>query len=328
MDLKEALSKYSIDVPSDEEFYSKEYQEYFSKRNLEYEEKFKKYEAFHEMYTKSFYTTFYIPRKQQDEKPLSIADSKAVVLGGQTGAGKSGLVSVAKREAHEQGREIFLIDDDMYRKFYPKGDEILKECPEFYIKITAIGSSSVTPKLLKYASDNKLNFIFDGTMKNPRIINTAQTWDNYDINWKIMATSRYESLLSIFERNRELEKKGLNRFINVPEHDETYYGIEKSLAYLESLGNMGKIQVYKRGIEFDKPILVYNSEPKDRIYDNATSALITTRNEDKNLCIKKDISGRIKRLKQTANPLNHAEFSALEELEKELLPNSISEIEL
>lgn len=309
MELEEALKKYAINVPTDAEFYSEEYQMYFKEGQKN--GKFEKYRQFQNMYNKSFYTTFY----NKGTKGLSVANSKAVVLGGQTGAGKSSLVHVAQAEFEAQNMGIYLIDDDIYRMFYPKADEILEECPEFFTKITAIGSGPVTPKIMKYASDKGLNFIFDGTLKNPRIIQTAMGWENYDINWKIIATSKLESLLSIFERNEALRKLGNGRLIPVDDHNATYVGIEPTLMQLESMANIGRIQVYKRGENCFEPELQYDSTEKGK-YTSACEALSETRKADLVRCMNTNIRKRIENLKNSDIPLNEAEQRAINDLER------------
>ena len=314
MELEEAIKKYGISVPSDKEFYSKEYKEYFKGKRNQDKEFFEIYRPFQEMYTKSFYTTFY---QEQDKNELSVENSEAVVLGGQTGAGKSALVHVAKEEFNKEGKQIFLIDDDMYRMFYPNAHEILEECPEYFTKITAIGSGSVTPKILKYASDKGLNFIFDGTLKNPRIIQTAMTWKNYKVNWKIMATSKMESLLSIFERNEELRKIGKGRMITVEAHDETYSGLEPTVLQLESLEDIGRIQVYGRGDKYFEPQLQYDSMKQGR-YPTALTALVQTRRMDQERCKRTNVEERISKLRNTDIPLNEGEKEALDALEKSI----------
>ena len=314
MNLEEAIEKYGIAVPSDEEFYSEEYRAYFEGKRPQGKEHFERYRQFQEIYTKSFYVTF---KQNQDEEGLSTADSQAVVLGGQAGAGKTALVHVAKREFKAQGKKVFLIDDDMYRMFYPNAQEILRECPEYFTKITAIGSGNVTPKILKYASDNGLNFIFDGTLKNDRIIQTSNAWHNYSVNWKIIGTSYEESALSIFERNEALRKIGEGRLVPIEAHDETYLGLEPTLALLEKNGNNGRIQVYGRGEDIFNPHLQYDSMEKG-IYATAVEALVATRKKDRERCLRSKIKERIRRLKNSSIPLNKQEQEALAAMEERI----------
>ncbi|MBR1653493.1 MAG: hypothetical protein IJ690_00850 [Clostridia bacterium] len=90
MKIEEAIEKYGIKIPSDEEFYSEGYRKYFEEKvkTKELEEKYGKYEEFQMMYIKSFYITFHKAQRELQKEKKSIANSEAVVLGGQAGAGK------------------------------------------------------------------------------------------------------------------------------------------------------------------------------------------------------------------------------------------------
>lgn len=253
MTFEEATEKYAIPIPEDLEDYDKEI-----------------YREFDNMYLRSFYETFHITA--EEEKRLAekrakfnaktnMGESKiAVVLGGQAGAGKSSLVSDTKRKFIGMGRRIVLIDDDQYRQLYPRSDEILQECPEYYTKLTALGTSKITPKILKFASENGYNFIFDGTMKNNRIIETMKTWEGYQIQVKVLACSRLRSLASSAIRNGELQRRGKEgRYISIDTHDETYKGIPDTLRHLESTGLADEIRLYTRGADPLNPKLKYSS---------------------------------------------------------------------
>lgn len=242
MTIEEAMNKYGIPIPENIFEYDKEM-----------------YREFDVMYLQSFYNTFYSKESinsQENKDRRKIA----VVLGGQTGAGKSSLVSETKREFLNAGRRIVLIDDDQYRKLYPYSKEILANCPELYTKITATATNKITPKILQFASDNGYNFIFDGTMKNQRIIETMKGWKDYNIQVKIMAASRLRSLTSIVIRNGELREKGEEgRHIAIESHDETYHGIPKTLRYLEQTNLADEIKIYTRGIKPFFPKEEYSS---------------------------------------------------------------------
>ena len=142
MTLEEAMNKYGIPIPENIYEYDKEI-----------------YREFDVMYLQSFYNTFY-SKENITAQPHDYRNKVAVVLGGQTGAGKSSLVSATKREFKNAGRRIILIDDDQYRRLYPHSKEILANCPEFYTKITATATNKITPKILQFASDNGYNFIY------------------------------------------------------------------------------------------------------------------------------------------------------------------------
>ena len=310
MNLEEAKQKYMIDVPTDEIFYSKEYINYFNGENKKINLDLEKFRKFQEMYVKSFIVTF------GEHKEFSVRDRIAIVLGGQTGAGKSGLVNLTNREGILTNRSFYLIDDDQFRKFYPRYDEIMAECPEFSTILTAMGSGPITPKIMKYASDNGLNFIFDGTMKNTRIFKTAQQWKDYDVTYRVMATSRMESLLSIFERNAFLRRNGFGRPIGVKEHDATYEGLENTLKTVEDAGET--VEVYVRGRTISCiPELIYSSKRKG-LYKSSVEALRDGRTRDKKFCINNDVQGRIANLETSDIGLNSVECKSLCELKEAL----------
>ena len=216
MTKKEAIEKYSIPIPSDFNNYNKE-----------------EFREFDNMYLESFYSTFYEP----DLKKMNVKNSEekvAIVLGGQAGAGKSSLVADAKRKFKDTGRRIVIIDDDEYRKFYPYAKEILENCPESYTEITATATNIITPKILKFASENGYNFLFDGTMKNTRIVNTMKTWKDYNIYVHVMATCGERSLISTAIRHGELrETKNEGRLVDQKAHWDMYEGLPKTLNYIE-----------------------------------------------------------------------------------------------
>lgn len=231
MNLEEAMKKYGIPIPEDTENYYKEI-----------------YKKFDNMYLRSFYNTFYSEENDKADSSNGDRIKTAVVLGGKTGAGKSSLVAETMREFEDVGKRIVLVDDDQYRRFYPYSEEILEECPEHYTQITATATNVITPRILRFASDNGYNFIFDGTMKNTRIIDTMRTWgEDYSIRAKVMATSGLRSLMSISIRNAEMRRmnKG-GRFITQQAHDATYVGIPETLRILEDSELSDEIRIYTR----------------------------------------------------------------------------------
>lgn len=231
MKKKEAIEKYLIPIPEDFNNYNKE-----------------EFREFDNMYLKSFYSTFYEP----DLKKINTSASKdkvAIVLGGQAGAGKSSLVADAKRKFKDTGRRIVVIDDDEYRKFYPYAQEILDNCPESYTDITATATNIITPKILKFAAENGYNFVFDGTMKNNRIVNTMKTWEDYNIYVHVMATCGERSLISTAIRNGELrETRNEGRLVDQKAHWDMYEGLPKTLDYIENeeQGLVKEIKIFTR----------------------------------------------------------------------------------
>ena len=293
MTLTEALKKYGIPIPENIYDYDKE-----------------KYNEFDNMYLESFYQTFYTSAK--NNKRISDRKKMAVVLGGQAGAGKSALVAETKREFERNGRRIVLIDDDSYRKLYPYGEEILKECPEHYTNVTATATKYITPKILKFASDNGYNFIFDGTMKNPRIVETMKTWKDYSIQAKVMATCRLQSLMGIAIRNGELRRLGKEgRYISVQTHDETYEGIPNTLRLLETTKLASEIKIYSRGADPIYPVEKFSSLREPNI--SSGDRLIQLRKEDEKEFLK-NVEPDLQYLKSLSKDLSDEERKTADEI--------------
>ena len=311
---EEAYEKYGIAVPPAEVFYSKEYINYFSTFAPEFiNPEFEKYRQFQQMYLMAQYITFTKPF-QAVPSLVNSSTREAVVLGGQAGAGKTALSILARREFEERGKHIYLIDDDLYRALYPRRGDLLKEFPEHFTKVSAIGSSNITPRILDFAVANGLNFIFDGTMKNPKILRTSEGWRDYTINWKIMATSRLESLISVAERNQALKREKTSRLITVDTHNEMFDGLQSTVEELESLPNPGRIQVYTRGDNVLSPNLIYDSYSKTNIYSKPSEALRAGRVISRQETLSKGIGPRLDSIRQDDN-LSQEELVIIEEID-------------
>lgn len=312
---EEAFEKYGIAVPPPELFYSKEYISYFSTFAPEVvDPELEKYRQFQEMYIVAQYITFTKPF-QANPYQVNSSSREAVVLGGQAGAGKTALSILAIKEFEQRRKNIYLIDDDLYRALYPRRGDLLQEFPEHFTKISAIGSSNITPRILDFAVSNGLNFIFDGTMKNPRILRTSEGWRDYTINWKIMATSRLESLISVAERNQVLKREKTSRLITVDTHNEMFDGLQSTVEELESLPNPGRIQVYTRGESLLKPNLIYDSQGKSNIYSSPSEALRAGRVISRQETLSRGIGRRLDAIRNDEN-LSQEELVIIEEIDR------------
>ena len=128
----------------------------------------------------------------------------AIIVGGQTGAGKGGIDVYSKKEFKKQKLDSIVIDVDSYRMLHPRGEEIVKKYPTWYNDITAQETGPIAKALLKETIEKGYNFIFEGTMKNTEILETMKKMPkNYTKIVRVIATSPKESLLTAFERKEE-----------------------------------------------------------------------------------------------------------------------------
>ena len=221
----------------------------------------------------------------------------AILIGGQTGAGKGGIDVYSKKEFKDKNLDSIVIDVDCYRMLHPKGEEIVKNFPTWYNDITAQETGLIAKALLKEAIEKGYNFIFEGTMKNTEILDTMKKMPkNYNKIVRVIATSPKESLLTAFERNEEqVNVVGYGRFTNVDIHDFSYEGVAKTLKTIEESKVPDRIQIFTRGKDIVSPELVYDSNNDNNEYNTAYETLINYRknNEEKK---KQTIEERLKKI--------------------------------
>ena len=183
----------------------------------------------------------------------------AVIIGGQTGAGKSGIISYSQKMFDD--RNVIIINSDEIKPFHPKSEEIAKKYPELYTKITDQESNTWTSQLFEDARNEGYNIIFEGTMKNNRVADDAIVEllkRNYTVIVRGLAVCDLESRLSIHERyEAQVATKGWGRLVVPEHHNKTYEGMPNTIQYIEEQGRYDILELFKRGKTPDSPELIY-----------------------------------------------------------------------
>lgn len=271
--------------------------------------KYKLSEEEHERYyeiIKRIYTSGKIPV----ENPI------AVIIGGQTGAGKSGLIGYSTKMFTDGN--VIIINSDEIKPFHPQSEEIARLYPKLYTKITDQESNTWTSKLFEELRRDGYNIIFEGTMKNNRIANESITelqQLGYTVVVRGLAVCDLESRMSILERYEgQVTKKGWGRLVVTEHHNQTYCGMPNTIDYIEQKERYDILEIFARGEAPDEPINVYakhNEKTKEKCkravkgkthiskhqrkfgFDNAKDAIITSREEEYD-CVLQTLEGRIK----------------------------------
>lgn len=200
----------------------------------------------------------------------------AVIVGGQTGAGKSGLMAYSHKMFDNKaflaydgsdyaGRwikgNVVQIEDDEFRAYFPNERQIALEHPDEYIQITNKLTNELTAKIFQYCAENKYNIIFHQTLKNTRIADDGivKLKDlGYAIVVRALAVNEFESRMSMIERCLgQIETKGYCRNVTTSDHDKTYNGMPDTLDYIEKNKRYDILQVFQRGKKVDEPLMVY-----------------------------------------------------------------------
>lgn len=191
----------------------------------------------------------------------------AVIIGGQTGAGKSGIISYSQK-MFEDGN-VIIINSDEIKPFHPKSEEIAKKYPELYTKITDQESNTWTSQLFEDARNEGYNIIFEGTMKNTRVADEAIVEllkRNYTVIVRGLAVCDLESRLSIHERyEAQVATKGWGRLVVPEHHNQTYEGMPNTIQYIEKQGRYDILELFRRGETPDSPELIYATHNEETL---------------------------------------------------------------
>ena len=224
------------------------------------EEILKKYKLTEEEHNE-FYNTIkriYVGGKTPQKNPIS------VIVGGQTGAGKSGILGYSSKMFEDDN--VIIINSDEIKPFHPKSEEIAKLYPELYTKITDQESNTWTSRLFEELRREKYNIIFEGTMKNNRIADESITELKklgYTVIVRGIAVCDLESRISILERYEgQVDTKGWGRLVVPAHHNQTYVGMPNTIDYIEQNKMYDVLEIYARGENPSQPILVYSNHNK------------------------------------------------------------------
>ena len=173
--------------------------------------------------------------------------------------------------------------------------------------------------MLKTAIDNKYNFIFEGTLKNDRILERIKELKEkgFDVTTRVLAVSRLESLISIYERyQQQIANMGWGRLISIDHHNKAYDGIPKVVDKIEK-SKLCTVEIYIRGRKINEPQMVYSSKIKNEINPTARIALEQYRNSEYDKA-KKTANERIKKIKKDfiLRNASNEEIQGIEKLEE------------
>lgn len=214
----------------------------------------------------------------------SVANPTAVIIGGQTGAGKGQVIIYSKNEFKDNN--VVIINNDEYREFHPKAMEIAKRYPMLYTKITAQESESWASYIFEKAINEKYNIIFEGTMKNTRIADTISRikQNGFKVIVRGLAVTNLKSLLSMNERYVEQQKaRGAGRMVILESHNITFEGMPNTIDVIEKANNYDILEIFKRaedGKKITKNEIIYSSYDK-LTYNSAKEAVLEYRETEK-----------------------------------------------
>lgn len=206
------------------------------------------------------------------EKMIPSRQPKAMILGGQPGAGKSGFIQHIK-ENSENNENYTVINSDDLRGFHPFYFDLLKKNEENASDLVQDCCNFWTKKIIDLAINNKSNVIIEGTMRNPQIpIETARNFrnNNYHVGAYVIIASSQLSLASIFYRF-EMQKylTGYGRFSNPNFHRDVIKILSKNVSEISKSGYFYQFKIYERlKDQYEK---IYDSDSPEHLEKNIES---------------------------------------------------------
>ncbi len=274
-------------------------------------DKYKLSEEEHNKIYKEIEKEVFVNSTPQDE-PI------AIIVGGQPGCGKGGVIAYTKNQVEANGKCIILITTDEYKPYHPNAIEIARNYPTEYVEIVEQDAGPWTGSIMKKAIDDKHNFIFEGTLKNDRILDRIQELkqNGFNVTVRVLAVPRLESLLTVHERyEKQMEVLTYGRLISIEHHNKAYDGIPAVVDKIEKSG-LCTVEVYLRGDEIGKPVKVYSSKEKNERFPTARIALEEYRKSEGKETIK-TAKTRVNKLRESFVKRNakESELKQLDELE-------------
>ena len=274
-------------------------------------DKYKLSEEEHNKIYKEIEKEVFVNSTPQDE-PI------AIIVGGQPGCGKGGVIAYTKNQVEANGKCIILITTDEYKPYHPNAIEIARKYPTEYVEIVEQDAGPWTGSIMKKAIDDKHNFIFEGTLKNDRILDRIQELkqNGFNVTVRVLAVPRLESLLTVHERyEKQMEVLTYGRLISIEHHNKAYDGIPAVVDKIEKSG-LCTVEVYLRGDEIGKPVKVYSSKEKNERFPTERIALEEYRKSEGKETIK-TAKTRVNKLRESFVKRNakESELKQLDELE-------------
>lgn len=170
----------------------------------------------------------------------------AYILGGQPGAGKTGI----QTEIIRQNSNICIINADSYRKHHPHFDRIQAQYGDSSPKYTQPFINAVTEKLIDDLSNEKYNLIIEGTLRTAEVpLSTARKLKEkgYRTELCVMAVKpeiSYESTILRYENAIAFGE--IPRATSKAHHDMVVERIAENLDTIYESGIFDRICIYTR----------------------------------------------------------------------------------
>lgn len=173
---------------------------------------------------------------------------KVFLLGGQPGAGKTGLENMINKHS-----EYISISGDDFREYHPLFEELNEKYGKDSSKYTQQWAGEMTEKIIKELKDNKYNLIIEGTLRTAELpLKEATRFKEvgYEVELCVVAVKPEKSRLGTLERYETMLKRGKTpRMTPKEHHDLVVNNIPDNLDVLYKSGKFDNIRLFNRDNE-------------------------------------------------------------------------------
>lgn len=191
------------------------------------------------------------------------------------GAGKTGLETYLNNEMLTKNEDSIKIGSDKLATYHPDYNEWLQLPPDECYAISRDFTIPASEIIYEDLRKNKINMLFEKTFhKGTSDLEFVKKFKEagYNVIIDVMATDKYESILSCHERDVKAAEIGiLPRPVSRKNFDKMYTTFLSEIISMENMQLCDKIRVFTRGKKMSKPNLVYTSG--DINYMNAYHAV-------------------------------------------------------
>ena len=170
---------------------------------------------------------------------------KVVLLGGQPGAGKSGLENMVNIK-----KNYVSISGDDYREYHPRFKEINLEYGREASKYTQQWAAEITEKLIKELRKEKYNLIIEGTLRTAELpLKEANAFKkaDYKVELNVVVVKPEKSRLGTLERYEAMLKQGkVPRMAPKEHHDLVVNNIGNNLEIIYNSKAFDNIKLFDR----------------------------------------------------------------------------------
>lgn len=180
---------------------------------------------------------------------------KAIILGGQPGAGKSVMADIF---SHAMDKDVVFISGDDYRKYHPRREELKNAYGDDAVLYTQKFAGQATEALINYFSSKHYNLIIEGTLRTTSVpINTRNILKNqgYTVDLGVIMVRPEVSFLSTLKRYSLMKEFGsIPRLTPKEHHDYVVDNLIDNISYVYNQKVFDIIKVFNR-----ESCNVYNS---------------------------------------------------------------------